>query len=169
MENLKSMRNVLLAVFSVMLLIPMSAAAKPPVKVAPDTEVRARADAFLAAWNQHDSKAMAAFWAPEGDLINMYGRMAKGPAAIADNLAGEHATDMRLATMTTGTLAVRMIEPAIALADWDVDVSGVLNPDATAAPSVKEHWTILMQRKSGAWWFVVARVSSFVTTPLVVR
>jgi uncharacterized protein (TIGR02246 family) len=169
MDNLKSKRSALPAILSLMLLIPGIAAAKPAAKNEPDAEVRARAESFLATWNHHDSKAMAAYWAPEGDLINMYGRVAKGRDAIADNLAGEHATDMRLATMTTSSLAVRTIEPSVALADWDVDVSGVLNPDATAAPPVKEHWTILLQRTNGTWWFTAARVSSFLTTPPVVR
>ena len=86
--------------------------------------------------------------------------MAKGAAAVTDNLAGEHATDMRLATMKTSALAVRMLEPDIALADWDVDVTGVVNPDASAAPSVKEHWSILMRKRSGRWWFVAARAAS---------
>lgn len=163
------MRKVTLVVLAALALVPMTVAAKPAAKPSPDVEVRSRADAFLAAWNQHDSPAMTKFWAPDGDLINMYGRVAKGPEQITDNLAGEHATDMRLATMKTSALAIRMIEPEIALADWDVDITGVVNPDASPAPSVKEHWSILMHKKGGVWWFVAARVSSFVPAAAVNR
>ena len=169
MDGLKSMKNSTLVLVASLALVPLSASARPPAKPATDTAVRSRAAAFLTVWNQHDSKAMATFWDSDGDLINLYGRVAKGPEEIANNLAGEHATDMRLATMATSALAVRMIDPTIALADWDVDVTGVVNPDASAAPAVKEHWTILMHRRDGLWRFIAVRVSSFVTAAPVVR
>src|SRR5438552_14053874 len=33
-------------------------------------DIKARGDAFAAAWNKHDPKAMAALWAADGDLID---------------------------------------------------------------------------------------------------
>ena len=55
-----------------------------------EKEVRAVEDAFVAAWNKHDTKALAAGWAPDGDLINPFGRWAKGRAEV-EKLLGEQA------------------------------------------------------------------------------
>ena len=57
------------------------ALAPTTLAAADDTDtaaIHARTQEFLAAWNRHDAKEMAAVWAPDGDLVNPFGRAAKG-------------------------------------------------------------------------------------------
>jgi uncharacterized protein (TIGR02246 family) len=129
---------------------------------APDTsggeaQVRARCQEFAAAWNRHDAKALAGFWAPDGDLINPFGRMAKGRAELEKLFTDEHSTFMKGTTFTITGMTVRLLEPDIACADWDVDVSGMQSPEGTAMPVLKTHVNAVMMKKSGQWWIVAGR------------
>jgi len=51
-------------------------------KESDEAGIRATDEVFAAAWNKHDAKAMAATWAKDGDLVNPFGRVAKGRAEV---------------------------------------------------------------------------------------
>lgn len=91
-----------------------------------------RVQEFAAAWNRHDPKALAAFWAPDGDLINPFGRVAKGRAEVEKLFTDEHSAFMKGTTFTLTGMTVRLLAPNIAFTDWDVEISGMHAP--TAAP-----------------------------------
>jgi uncharacterized protein (TIGR02246 family) len=128
---------------------------------APDTggeaQVRARCQEFAAAWNRHDPKAMAGFWAPDGDLINPSGRMAKGRVDVEKLFSDEQAGVMKGTTFTITGMTVRLLEPDIAVTDWDVEISGMQSSDGTAIPVLKAHVNSVMMKKSGQWWVVAGR------------
>jgi uncharacterized protein (TIGR02246 family) len=122
-----------------------------------EAAIRASEEAFAAAWAAHDAKAMAAFWAPDGDLINPSGRLAKGRAEIEKLFQDEHAMAMKQSTYKPGLLTVRFVEPDIAFAESDSEISGITNPDGTSAPTMKVHVNRLVRKKGGKWWIVAAR------------
>ena len=62
--------------------ILLCGAAAPPPSPSNEAQIHARADEFAAAWNKHDPTAMAYFWSVDGDLINPFGRKAKGLTEI---------------------------------------------------------------------------------------
>ena len=68
----------------VFILTALALLASVPILASPaiEAEIKARADEFAAAWNKHDTKAMADMWSTDGDLINPYGRVAKGRAEV---------------------------------------------------------------------------------------
>jgi uncharacterized protein (TIGR02246 family) len=126
-----------------------------------EKEVRAVEEAFVAAWNKNDTKAMAAGWAPDGDLINPFGRWAKGRAEVEKLFADEHSTVMKGSTYSLSNYQVRFPSPAIASADWDGEITGMHNADGGAIPALKHHVNILYAKKTGHWWVVAARAMAF--------
>src|SRR6185369_8194120 len=84
-----------------------------------EKQVRATSDAWVAAWNRHDPKSMAAAWTPEGALINPFGRLATGRAEIEKLFTEAHATFMKGTTYSITNYKVRFPSPAIGVADYD--------------------------------------------------
>ena len=127
---------------------------------AADTATQAienRTGEFVAAWNRHDSKAIAALFLPDGDLINPFGRWAKGHEEVAKLLAQEQSTAMKATTMTTNAIEVRTPAPNVALADWDVTVTGMTGPDGSVMPPVKFHGAFVWVKKGGTWSIMAGR------------
>ncbi len=119
--------------------------------------IEKRTGEFVAAWNGHDSNAIAALFAPDGDLINPFGRWAKGRDEVAKLLAEEQSTVMKATTMTTDAITVRTLAPNVALADWDVTVTGMTASDGSVMPAVKFHGAFIWVKKGGAWLITAGR------------
>ena len=119
--------------------------------------IRATDQAFAAAWNRHDVKAMAAAWSQDGDIINPFGRVAKGRASVEALLADEHSKVFQHSTYTPGPMSLRFITPSIAIADSDTQISGAVNPDGSKAPVMTVHIMRIVQKIKGQWLTVTAR------------
>jgi len=130
-----------------------------------EKEIRSVSDSFVAAWNKHDAKAMAALWAPEGDLINPFGRAATGRAEVEKLFSDEHTTFMKASTYSLANYKVRFASPAIAVVDYDGEVVGVLGADGSAAPPFKHHVSAVYVKKGGHWWMFSARATAFLPSP----
>jgi uncharacterized protein (TIGR02246 family) len=122
-----------------------------------DASIQKRLDEFVAAWNKHDPKALAAVFGPDGDLINPFGRAAKGPAEIEKLFQDEHTGVMKSSTYTLGTTAVRMLDADAAVVDWDGSVDGMVAPDGSAMPPFKHHVTAVLKKQDGQWWIFAVR------------
>jgi len=127
--------------------------------------LRARADEFVAAWSHHDAKGLAAIWAPDGDLINPFGRVAKGRKAIEALFVDEHAGMMKGTTFTIDSRETRMLDATTAIQDWEVTVGGMMPPGATAPMSLKHHVTVVCVKKNGSWWVAAARPVVYTPAP----
>jgi uncharacterized protein (TIGR02246 family) len=117
----------------------------------PTQGIEKRTAEFVAAWNRHDPSAMAAVWAPDGDLINPFGRWAKGREQVATLLAEEQSGVMKASTFTTTAISVRTMVPGVALADWDFTVAGMTAPNGSTMPSQKMHAAIVWVETNGTW------------------
>lgn len=129
----------------------------PAVFASDASEIAARTQEFLAAWNRHDAKGMAAVWAPDGDLVNPFGRVAKGRAEVEALFVDEQSKMMKGTTMEMSGEATRMVAPTVAVDDWDVAVVGMKGPDGNPAPPLKHHVTVVLVKKDGTWWVAAAR------------
>lgn len=136
-----------------------------PGKGGSEAQVRSRSEEFAAAWNRHDVKAMAAVWASDGDLINPFGRVAKGRAEVDKLLADEHSTVMKDSTFTITNMTVRLIKPDVAIADWDVEIAVMRAADGSAMPTQKMHVNVVMVKKAGQWSTVSARPVAYPPPP----
>lgn len=119
--------------------------------------VEKRTGEFVAAWNLHDSKALAALFLLDGDLINPFGRWAKGRDEVARLFADEQSTVMKATTMKTDAITVRTLAPDVALADWDITVTGMTAPDGSVMPAMKFHGAFVWGKKGGTWSVMAAR------------
>lgn len=131
----------------------------------PEQQIRKRIDEFAAAWNRHDAQAMAAFWAPNGDLINPFGRAARGRAEIVALIQNEQATMLKQSTFKVLSATVRFVEPDIAVVDGEAEIDGILQPDGTTAPPFMIHLNNVMTKSKGTWWTYAARPVSYVKPP----
>ena len=107
---------------------------------------------------------MAYFWSADGDLINPNGRKAKGLTEIQRLFQDEHNNAMKASSYTITAMSIRMLEPALALVDWDVEVTGVTLPDGSTM-TTKPHVVLLLRKTNGKWWIVSARAYAYLPPP----
>ena len=122
-----------------------------------ETAVRDHCASFVAAWNRHDPKAMAATWAEDGSLINPFGRIGSSRAEIEKILTEEHNTVMRGSTYATVVASVRFVAPTVAVADWSSEITGMHDPSGAALPVFKHHVVAVLVKKDGHWTSAVVR------------
>jgi uncharacterized protein (TIGR02246 family) len=132
-----------------------------------EAEIKARNDEFVNAWNRHDAKALASLWAPDGDLINPFGQMAKGPAEVEKLFTNEHTGSgaLKKSTYKTTKMSVRPLSSDMALVDYEVEITGMASPDGKAQSALKPHVTSLMKKANGKWWIVSARAFELLPAP----
>lgn len=129
--------------------------------------IRARTTAFAAAWNKHDTAAIAAFWSADGDLINPWGREAKGRPAVETLFKDEHGGAMKASRFEYRVTNIRILGTSgVAVVDWSIDLTGVVNPEGSALPPMPHHVALVMQKaKDGTWMIEAARPYVLLTPP----
>jgi uncharacterized protein (TIGR02246 family) len=125
-----------------------------------DAAIQKRHDEWCAAWNKHDPKAMAAFFFSDGDLINPFGRHAKGTAEIEKLFTEEQSGPMASSTYSGTIESIRYLGD-IAIVDVAGEITGMKSADGAEAPPFKHHVTWIAQKQDGKWMAQGAR--AFVT------
>lgn len=133
-----------LAVVAVLPLTSAAAVAQGGDKKEQDALVK-RAEAFVAAFNQGDAKAIAAFWTPDGIYRDQKGHELKGREAIEKSFQAFFAENKGL-KLRINSAALRFTTKDVAVEEGTTEV---LHPDG-APPSVA-HYTILHVKKDGEW------------------
>jgi uncharacterized protein (TIGR02246 family) len=141
------------------LLVPVVGLALAAGRLDETAAVKKTATDFQAAWNKHDSKAIAALWAKDGDLIDPKGTTAVGSADVekffAERFAG--AGEMAKATFDLKKDSVRFITADVALSDWDVVLTGMAGPDGAPSGPMFHRVVIISKKEGGSWKFAAAR------------
>src|SRR5581483_615063 len=132
------MRKLALTSLCALLVLALSAptlqaAAAKPTGSAEDA-IRRTSQEFVAAWNVHDAAKMAAVWATNGDLINPFGRHAKGRPEVQKLFVDEQSTMFKSSTYSIDSNDIRMLSPTVAVADWESTVTGMTDPTGNPAP-----------------------------------
>ena len=112
---------------------------------------------FAKAWNQHDDKAVAAFWAEDGDLIDPAQKELKGRTEIEHYFTDCFAGVFKDTTLDVVVTKVRLAADDVAIADWEATVSGMKGPDGQAGPPVKHHVVLVLKNQGGKWMMLAAR------------
>jgi uncharacterized protein (TIGR02246 family) len=140
-----------------------------PVGTGPGDEeaIKAIGAAFAAAWNKDDAAGMSKCWATDGDLINPWGRVANGRAAVETLFQDEHAGMMKDSHYEMKMSSPRMIGGgSVALVDWDSTITWPKGADGTMKPPFAHHVAIVMEKmKDGAWSIQAARPYQFAPKP----
>ena len=100
----------------VALLLGVVGFSSAPVLAAGDEEaIQKRLDELVAAWHKNDAKALAALWAPDGELINPFGRVANGRSEVEKLFIDEQSTFMKKTTYDVKSSSVRLLTADVAL------------------------------------------------------
>jgi uncharacterized protein (TIGR02246 family) len=104
------------------------------------------AEAFVQAFNKGDAKAVAAFWAPEGDYVDQLGRHLKGRKTIEKAFQKLFA-ERKGGKLYITVLSLRVIKPDLAVEDG---VTEVVPPDG--GPPSSSRYTIVHVKHEGKWY-----------------
>lgn len=118
---------------------------------------------FVAAWNRHDSVQMAAQWFEDGDLINTFGRIAKGRDQVQELFRDEHSGPMKTCTHKMAIQAIRMASDDVAIVDAECTLIGLRGPDGKELPTLKPHVVLVLGKKESDWKVFSARPYVFST------
>jgi len=129
-----------------------------------DAAIRKRHDEWCEAWNKHDPKAMAAFWTADGDLINPFGRHAKGTAEIEKLFTEEQTGPMKDSTYSGTVENIRHIGD-VAIVDVEGEITGMKNAEGNEMPPFKHHVTWIARKVDGKWMAEGARAFAYRRPP----
>src|SRR5437868_6347607 len=155
------MKKILAAIL-VAVAIPALAADKMEKQ---DKAIRDSIAAFQDAWNKHDYKAMAGFWADDGDIINPWGRMAKGKAEVEKLFQDEQMGMLKTTQQHINVNSIRFLDKDAAVVDADASMSGVMTPDGKPAPDFQHHITLVLQNVKGKFLVASGRPYQYMAQP----
>ena len=135
------------------------------VDAATKAAIDKRTQEFVAAWNKHDAKAMAAVWATQCDLVNPFGMKARGRAEIEKLFQGEQSGVMKATTYAFTSQSLLKIAGGDVVADMDAVVNGMMDPSGKALPPFSHHVTMIYVREGGQWRPTVVRAFQLLPPP----
>jgi uncharacterized protein (TIGR02246 family) len=150
------MKNLRYVVGAGLLLALVTALVLPaPASGAEDETplVRKQCESFVAAWNAHDAKAMAAIFTDDADMIDPMGVKHTGRADIEKAFASDHGSTgpMRESKLAVQKEPLRFVTPDVALTDADVVISDAYGPDGKKGPPLNVHVTSVWKKVGGKW------------------
>jgi uncharacterized protein (TIGR02246 family) len=122
-------------------------------KAKEETALQKRAEAFIAAFNMGDAKAVAAFWTEDGEYINLAGTQLKGRAAIEESFKKIFAEE-KGAKLQINTTAIRFVTPDLAIEDGTTTAAMPGN-----GPPMVAKYMIVHVKKDGDWYLASVRDS----------
>jgi len=129
-----------------------------------EAKLAAQAQAFSAAWAKDDAKGLAALFTEKGTLINPFGRLAAGRAAIETLFHDEHTTFKAGTRFDVKIARVDWVTPDVAVVLWDVIVRGVAGPDGKKS-DLPHQVTVVDHRVGGEWLAEAARPVAYLPAP----
>lgn len=113
------------------------------------------AQAFTEAFEKADAKAVAAFWAEDGDYVDLDGRRLQGRSAI-ENAFKDYFAENKGVKIRIEVNSVRLVTPGTAIEDG---VSSVIPADG-ALPS-QARYTNVHVKKNGEWLLLSVREAPY--------
>lgn len=88
--------------------------------------IRGAIDHFTIAWNQHDGKRSADYYAKDADFVNIFGMAFSGKREIEDRHVKIHETFLKGSNFEVLDIKMREVTPDVVLTQVFWKVSGVL-------------------------------------------
>jgi uncharacterized protein (TIGR02246 family) len=114
------------------------------------------AEAFVAAFQKGDAKAVAAFWLPAGDFIDLNGRKLIGRTAIENDFTSLFAENKGM-QLRIEVESVRLLNPETVVEDG---ITSVMSPDGASASRAR--YTNILVLKDGQWLLASVREAPYV-------
>jgi uncharacterized protein (TIGR02246 family) len=118
---------------------------------AEEKALKARAEAFVQAFNNGDAKALAEFWTTDGDYVDQAGHNLSGRKAIQEAFEQQFATakGAKLKIMPAST---RFVKPDLAIEDGTTEL--YYGPDT---PPTGARYTAVHVKQDGQWYLASVR------------
>lgn len=107
-------------------------------------------------WNNHDPEGNAGLYWPDGELVNIFGVVYAGPAAIAARTAEMFAGGMKGAQVVSTVRKITPLGRDSILLDTDQQNTGILKPDGAREP-VQTRFKHVLLRRSGVWKIIASQ------------
>ncbi|MBM4270124.1 MAG: nuclear transport factor 2 family protein [Deltaproteobacteria bacterium] len=145
----------------VALLVAGTAFAQPvptPVHGEADKGVREVTDAFIVAWNKHDTAALAAMWTKDGDHTEPDGRTVYGPEHIKQLFDLEHKTVFRNSELNLVVERVRPVTDDVAIADGTYELFHATDPAGNQIGTRTGYFINVMVKEKDGWKVSASRL-----------
>jgi uncharacterized protein (TIGR02246 family) len=109
--------------------------------------------------NSGNAKMIAGVYAPDADLVTVFGQHLRGPAEIERVMGAFFQTSLKKIDAKTVNVDVRFIRPDVAFAHVTNDLSGALDTKGEAIPPVQELSLRVFVKDNDTW-----RVAAFHNT-----
>jgi uncharacterized protein (TIGR02246 family) len=113
------------------------------------------AQAFTEAFEKADAKAVAAFWAEDGDYVDLNGRRLQGRPAI-ENAFKDFFSENKGLKLRIDVNSVRFVAPETAIEDG---ITSVISPDG--APPSQSRYSNVHVKKDGQWVLLSVRETPY--------
>lgn len=127
------------------------------VSVNSENEVKQVIDAYYTAWNQHDAKKMASYYASDGDLRSPWNEFGKDRKEVEAIFASEHAKQLKDAHIDHSVKSIRMIKPNIAFVDVESTIAGMEAADKNQYSTLHHHVVYVLVNRDGKWQILIGR------------
>jgi len=131
----------------------MSAA--PKIRSSEEEAIYTRVEEFVNAWNTHNARAMSMLYSEDADVINPFGRVAKGRTEIERLFKDEHSGPLKDSRMSLRPDNLRLLTPDVAITDHSFELTGIRDPQGRDVPTMRGHLTEVL-KKHGEMWLVAA-------------
>jgi uncharacterized protein (TIGR02246 family) len=113
---------------------------------AKEEPAKGRREAFIAAFNKGDARAVAAFWTPDATYVDQVGREYKGRPAI-EQLYQKVFAAGKGAKLAIHVTSAKQVSPDVALEGGITEVT-----PAEGGPPTAARFTALLVKKDGEWY-----------------
>jgi uncharacterized protein (TIGR02246 family) len=129
-----------------------------------DEEIRKLYAQFVTAWNAHDPKKMASFWAIDGDTMEPDGVTAKQRVEVEKHFAEEHSGPFKKTELKLTIDSVWFASADVAMVDGTYMVIGAVDPNGYPLAPRKGLLTSVLIKEDGQWRVAASR--SMIPIPL---
>ena len=126
--------------------------------------IKARVAEFAALFNKGDAKAMSAYFAEDGTIVNPAGVKGTGPAEIEKIIKHDSDTILKGATMELKVVQFRAIGKDHAWVELEHVVNGAHGPDGKPM-NMTFHVPCLFVKKGKTWLVAESRPYAYLPTP----
>jgi uncharacterized protein (TIGR02246 family) len=154
-------------IFAIACLLVASAAFAQPIPTPEageaDDNVRAVHAQFEAAWNRHDTAALAGMWTENGDYTEPDGRTVFGPKEVKRLFDIEHASVFKDSELHLVVERVRTPSADVAIVDGTYELFNARDPAGNEIGTRTGYFTNVVVNDGGTWKVSAARLMLPVT------
>lgn len=139
------MKRILLVPLLLMLMLFVQAQSKD------EKAIQKVVDDFETAFNQKDAKATARFWAEDGDFVTYQGKLLHGHGELESYFQATFVQFYQTAKNQLFIPTVRFLKPDVAAVDVRWEVTGRIDIDGKALPTMKGIMVWTMTKEEDQW------------------